>query len=74
MRAEDFVDDILGLGAYGLQIYDEKIFMTMWPHEIFDIIDKKTKAGEKIHPKLATLAKQIDEGDNPVIFVAHLKK
>ena len=74
-RKEDFVDDILGLGAYKLpKICDEKILMALWPHEIFDIIDKKKRAGEKIHPKLEALAKQIDEGDNPIIFVAHLKK
>ena len=74
INSKDFVDDILGLGVYSLQIYDEKIFQTLWPHEIFDIIDKKKKAGEKIHPKLEALSRQINEGDNPVIFVAHLKK
>lgn len=74
VRAEDFVDDILGLGAYELKIFDEKIIMALWPHEVLDRIAKKKKAGEKISPRLAALAEQISEGDNPIVFIAHLKK
>lgn len=74
VRAEDFVNDIIEQGESNLQIIDEKIVMLLWPHEIFNIIAKKKKAGEKIHPKLAAIASQIKEGDNPVIFVGHLKK
>lgn len=72
---EGLIDDILGLGTWSnIQFYDEKIFLTRWPYEIFDAIDKQKEAGKKINPRLESLAKQLNESGNPIVIVAHLKK
>lgn len=46
----------------------------VWPFRLRAEIKEKQARGEKIHPRIVQLLEQVDDEDNPLLMVAHLKK
>lgn len=71
-----FVDDILFTGSYLPKwgVFDNCLMQVVWPFRLRAEIEEKQARGEKIHPRIVQLLEQIDDEDNPLLMVAHLKK
>ncbi|MGL5618817.1 MAG: 6-bladed beta-propeller [Tannerellaceae bacterium] len=70
-----FVDDILFTGSYLPKwgVFDNCLMQVVWPFRLRAEIEEKQARGEKIHPRIVQLLEQIDDEDNPLLMVAHLK-
>lgn len=71
-----FVDDILFTGSYLPKwgVFDNCLMQVVWPFRLRAEIEEKQARGEKIHPRIVQLLEQVDDEDNPLLMVAHLKK
>ena len=46
----------------------------VWPFELRDFAERKQAARQPVHPQLLELLEKVDDEDNPILMVAHLKK
>ena len=77
INGNGFVDDLLGLDEFfypSLGIYDEKLIISIWPHELLEYLKDNKITDRKVNPQLLALSKQVKEDDNPIIIFVHLKK
>ena len=82
VKGDGFVDDLSGLaGMTGKNyffptkgIVNEKMIHAVWPFEIFEFIKACKDAGRAVNPRLLEFSKTIQEDDNPVLILVHLKR
>lgn len=76
VKGKGFEDDILGTGSYIplYGVFKNNLMKVVWPFELREFIEKKQKRGHKIDPRLLDLNKKLNDEDNPILLVAHLKE
>ena len=75
VKGRGFIDDIHHKDTYfpNFGIYDNKLYAYFWPYELHEWIDKQQSAGKSVDKALLDLSAQVDDEDNPVFMIAHLK-
>lgn len=75
IEGKGFIDDIHHKETFfpRFGIYDNKLFAYFWPYELHEYIDEKQAAGNKVDQALLDLSGKVDDEDNPIFMIAHLK-
>lgn len=76
VKGAGFVDDIQQTDFFfpTAGIWEDKLVIYLWPGELHEWIEKLQNRGKSISPKLLEFANRVDDEDNPILIVAHLKK
>lgn len=76
VKGAGFVDDIQQTDFFFPTggIWEDKLIAYMWPADLHEWIEKLQNRGKSISPKLLEFANRVDDEDNPILIVAHLKK
>lgn len=75
VKGRGFIDDIhhkdLFFPRFG--IYDNKLYAYFWPYELHEYVNEEQSAGRKVDQALQELSDKVDDEDNPIFMIAHLK-
>lgn len=76
VKGAGFVDDIQQTDFFFPTggIWEDKLITYIWPGELHEWIEKLQNKGKSISPKLLEFANRVDDEDNPILIIAHLKK
>lgn len=47
---------------------------SVWPFELKEYIQKKAEKGESVSNRLIALADSLNDEENPILIIAHLKQ
>lgn len=70
------IDDLGGLDNFIPRwgICNDIMVNSIWPYELKEFINEKKAANKAIDQRLIDLSNMVDEEDNPILILAHLKK
>lgn len=71
-----FIDDISSLGTFypQLGIHNNCLLSSFWPYELKERIDSLEQNGEIVDVKLRNMLRVVEEEDNPILVLVHLKQ
>ena len=76
IKGPGFTDDIhhkeLFFPRFG--IYDNKLYAYFWPYELHEWVETQQSKGKTVDKALLNLSASVDDEDNPIFMLAHLKK
>jgi len=55
-------------------ICNNAMVSSVWPFELKEYIQKKAEKGESVSNRLIALADSLDDEENPILIIAHLKQ
>ncbi|MCS2889190.1 hypothetical protein NXV14_21930 [Bacteroides fragilis] len=55
-------------------ICNNAMVSSVWPFELKEYIQEKKAKGEAVSDRLIALADSLDDEQNPILVIAHLKK
>ncbi|MBS6576816.1 hypothetical protein [Parabacteroides goldsteinii] len=75
VKGRGFIDDIHHKETFfpRFGVYDNQLFAYFWPYELHEYIEEKQAAGNKVDQALLDLSGKVDDEDNPIFMIAHLK-
>lgn len=75
VEGRGFVDDIHHKDTFfpRFGIYDNQLYAYFWPFELHEYVEEKQAAGIKVDQALLDLSDKVDNEDNPIFMIAHLK-
>ena len=47
---------------------------SVWPYELKDYVQRKKEEGGTVSERLVTFVNSLDDEQNPILVIAHLKK
>lgn len=75
VKGRGFIDDIHHKETFfpRFGVYDNQLFAYFWPYELHEYIEEKQAADNKVDQVLLDLSGKVDDEDNPIFMIAHLK-
>lgn len=75
VKGRGFIDDIHHKETFfpRFGVYDNQLFAYFWPYELHEYIEEEQSAGRKVDEALLELSGKVDDEDNPIFMIAHLK-
>ena len=76
VAGDGLIDDIDGGMMFypSLGVCDGAMVYSVWPFELKEYIQEKKAKGEAVSDRLIALADSLDDEQNPILVIAHLKK